>query len=139
MKYFLIILLCISLNLNAKDFKKEYLVIHNKCEICYSTQNLRVYIIDKNNKNKYDWSNYITLCESNKLGFNCYRDIGHGGNFNYHNPLIWDDIFTIHKIILTNKSKNKLKKQLFDYKKSIKERLKTINEINSLYTKCLSK
>lgn len=143
MKKLLIILLLIPAFLFAKDRSREwskvrnqYLKQHSACEVCGSKKDVQVHHIKPFHSHpelELDPSNLITLCVSKYWGFSCHLAVGHGGNWKWENPFVWEDIETIRQIMYDRKLTPERQAQINEYLKSIRVRVKAYNEINKVF------
>ena len=76
------------------SIRKDFLILHNKCDLCGKEKSLEVHHIKPFHSNpefELNPQNLITLCESKKYGVNCHLFCGHLGNYKRINPLVVED------------------------------------------------
>jgi 5-methylcytosine-specific restriction enzyme A len=115
--------------------RKQYLQTHNRCEVCGSMKDLQVHHIKPFHDHpelELDWSNLITLCTSKYWGFNCHLVIGHGMNWKYENPYIWQNIEEIKDMVkqYNYKFNFELQDRLDNYFKLLKNRVRLYNRFD---------
>ena len=84
------------------EVRAAYLKEHSSCAVCGGTEKLEVHHCHPFHLHpelELDDTNFITLCEANKDGFDCHLGIGHSGSFKAYNPNVIEDAALINKRI----------------------------------------
>jgi hypothetical protein len=87
--------------------RKAHLKKHPACALCGSKKDVQVHHIKPFHLHpelELEPSNLITSCTSKYWGFSCHVKVFHGGNFQYENPNVLEDIKNIQEIVRSTKN-----------------------------------
>ena len=72
------------------------------CAVCGGTEKIEIHHCKPFHLHpelELDPTNFISLCEANKDGFDCHLGIGHNGSFKAYNPNVREDAALFNKRI----------------------------------------
>lgn len=81
--------------------RKAFVKAHPVCEICGTSKDLQVHHVKPFHVDpslELDPNNLVTVCTSKYWGFNCHLKVAHGGNFQWENPWVREDIAKMRAI-----------------------------------------